>query len=229
MGDQPERRAPEIPRAGTPPVDAYLRRPLNRDRLGAIERFARGSILDVGCGNGSYVIDLGDRYPTLGTDHRMLPTWHHAPGRFTVADALHLPFGDGSFDTVLAFEILEHLADPRAALAEWRRVARRRLLITVPNCEVPRGMRRSNLAYFHYTDRTHVNFFVADSLRDLLQTAGMRVVHLGPINRLSPFPMLAELFGLSPRAGQWVWRLLRPLARRRYYFMTLLAVAEPAP
>lgn len=41
-----------------------------------------------------------------------------------VADAYALPFEDGSFDVVHAHQVLQHLARPVEALAEWRRVCR---------------------------------------------------------------------------------------------------------
>ena len=41
-----------------------------------------------------------------------------------VADAIHLPFADGSFDIVCAAFCLGHLPDPVAALRETRRVGR---------------------------------------------------------------------------------------------------------
>ena len=39
---------------------------------------------------------------------------------------------DGTFDLVLAIEVLEHVPDPAAALAELARVARRDLIVSVP-------------------------------------------------------------------------------------------------
>ena len=41
-----------------------------------------------------------------------------------VADAYALPFDDASFDVVHAHQVLQHLARPVEALAEWRRVCR---------------------------------------------------------------------------------------------------------
>jgi SAM-dependent methyltransferase len=216
----------EAPAAG-PPLEEYLRRPLNPVRLAAIERFARGSIIDVGCGNGRYVAELKEKYRIFGTDITVFPTWRAHSGLFTISDARNLPFDDRSFDTVLAFEVLEHLVQPADVLNEWLRVCRSRLILTVPNCRISRGMRRSNLSYYHFTDRTHVNFFDVPKLREMLQGVGAKVLQVQEVNRVSPFPMVAELFGLSPMAGQWLWRLLRPVARR-IHFMTLLAVAEPS-
>ncbi len=45
-----------------------------------------------------------------------------------------MPFDDGSFDLLLATDVIEHLDDDVAALAELRRVAApgARLLVTVP-------------------------------------------------------------------------------------------------
>jgi len=41
---------------------------------------------------------------------------------FAVADAHRLPFSDGSFEVVICSEVLEHLWEPEAALAEMVRV-----------------------------------------------------------------------------------------------------------
>ena len=41
---------------------------------------------------------------------------------FTAADAMHLPFADASFDAVTMSFGLRNVADPAAALAEFRRV-----------------------------------------------------------------------------------------------------------
>jgi ubiquinone/menaquinone biosynthesis C-methylase UbiE len=45
-----------------------------------------------------------------------------------------MPFADGSFDTILIAEVLEHLPFEQfpACLAELRRVARRHVIITLP-------------------------------------------------------------------------------------------------
>ncbi len=52
-----------------------------------------------------------------------------------VADVRALPFADGSFDTVCAFEVLEHLPfeDFEKSLSELVRVARRYVLLSLPH------------------------------------------------------------------------------------------------
>ena len=52
---------------------------------------------------------------------------------FIQGDIVKMPFVSGAFDIVLCTEVLEHLADPSAALSELLRVARGPLIITVPH------------------------------------------------------------------------------------------------
>ena len=48
-------------------------------------------------------------------------------------DAGALPVRSASCDLVLAIEVLEHLPDPRAAMRELARIARRDVVVSVPN------------------------------------------------------------------------------------------------
>lgn len=94
-------------------------------------------ILEGGCGTGGTVGMLS----TLGvvdnvqTSEEALAVpaarGFSGPGS---ADGLRLPYPDGHFDLVGAFDVLEHIRDDAAALAEWRRVLRPggRIVLTVP-------------------------------------------------------------------------------------------------
>lgn len=202
------------------PVASYELRGINPDRLAAIERHVVGSVLDIGAGSGAYV----ERVPgAIGIDRTQFSTW--TVGRYAVGDASSLPFRDASFDTGLVFETLEHLPRPAEALAEYRRVLRKVLILTVPNCEITPGMRGSNLIYHHWVDPTHVNFWTLDAIADLVASAGFRVIEKGLINRIDPFPLLDEMFSL-PHA---VKRVLRRAGSRfaKPYRMTSLIVASP--
>ncbi len=89
------------------------------------------SLLDVGCGPGTITVDLAarvgsvvglDRSPEVLAEAGQLP--HPGNVTFDVGDVGALPFDDGTFDVVHAHQVLQHLADPVAALVEMARVGR---------------------------------------------------------------------------------------------------------
>lgn len=93
----------------------------------------RTRLLEVGCGVGAVLAVLGQEYPGVrlfGVDieraqlgfARTFLDRAGVAATLTEADALDLPFADGSFDHVWMMWFLEHMPDPVAALREARRV-----------------------------------------------------------------------------------------------------------
>jgi SAM-dependent methyltransferase len=92
------------------------------------------SLLDVGCGPGSITRGLADTVGEHGTvvgidnsDEAIAlagDTSNQRWLRFEVASVYELPFADGSFDVAYGHQVLQHLADPVAALIEMKRVLR---------------------------------------------------------------------------------------------------------
>ncbi|MFJ4676294.1 methyltransferase domain-containing protein [Kitasatospora sp. NPDC088783] len=92
-------------------------------------------LLDVGCGPGTITADLAE---LVGPDGRVVgiepvpevlaeaaalaARRGLAHLSYEVADVYRLPYADASFDVVHAHQVLQHLADPVAALREMRRV-----------------------------------------------------------------------------------------------------------
>jgi ubiquinone/menaquinone biosynthesis C-methylase UbiE len=93
-------------------------------------------VLDVGCGPGTITVGLAGSVPegrVVGVDAAagiLADARAEAERRaqrnvsFEVGDVYQLGFADGTFDVVHAHQLLQHLADPVAALAEMRRVCR---------------------------------------------------------------------------------------------------------
>jgi len=91
-------------------------------------------VLDVGCGPGTITVDLArhvhpgevvgvDAAESVIADARALAVDEGITNvRFEPADVDALPYADGTFDVVHAHQVLQHLADPVAALREMRRV-----------------------------------------------------------------------------------------------------------
>lgn len=104
---------------------------------------AGGRVLDIGAGSGSLVqafLRLGiDAYGIDISDVVVAQARPVAPQRFQQGSVLDLPFADGSFDTVVACNLLECLApeDVARALAEIRRVTRRAVFLRIATSAAP--------------------------------------------------------------------------------------------
>jgi methionine biosynthesis protein MetW len=156
-------------------------------RLGAIDKVENvrdlcrdlsvGSVLDVGCGDGSIIGRLVET--KLGREHTGVDISSSAiaaarakniPGvRFEVFDGGSLPFREHQFDLVVMSHVVEHLEHPRILIREAQRVARH-VVIEVP-CEHTIRLRRNYLA----DPVGHINFYTPVTIRRLLQTCGLTV------------------------------------------------------
>ena len=140
----------------------------------AFVRFARrhagSSILDLGCGFGAYsaaLIDEGRKCVGCDVNLEYLRTANKRVPVVNVDGSL--PFRDRSFDSIMIFEVLEHVANTESVLAEAFRVARRNVLITVPNSENIELMRANDVTYAHMLSSDHLHFFDPESLEVLLR------------------------------------------------------------
>lgn len=88
------------------------------------------SVLEVGIGDhvvGNYLKGCGIAYTSVDSAEDLSPD--------VVADITKLPFENGAFDAVCAFEVLEHIPfeDFGMALAELARVSKKHILISLPH------------------------------------------------------------------------------------------------
>lgn len=152
------------------------------------------SVLDVGCGEGvlteRWARELGRR-PVVGfdlEDPKLRAEWDARRREnltFQSGDAAGgLPFADDQFDLAAAIEVLEHVPEPEATVAEMARVARRHLLVSVPREPLWRGLNMARGAYLRDLGNTpgHLNHWSKRSFVALLSRHG-RV-----LEARSPFP-----------------------------------------
>lgn len=89
----------------------------------------RGSVLDVGCGDGQLALALMKLRPDLhveGVDVVARPKTLVPVAQY---DGIKLPFADKSFDYVTIVDVLHHTDDPTVVLSEASRVARQGVVI----------------------------------------------------------------------------------------------------
>jgi 2-polyprenyl-3-methyl-5-hydroxy-6-metoxy-1,4-benzoquinol methylase len=147
------------------------------------DKAAPKSLLDVGCGEGvltaGWAERLGDgRVVGIDLDDPKLRTEWAKRSRpnldFRVEEATSLSFADDEFDLACAIEVLEHVPEPEATLAEMGRVARRHLLVSVPREPLWRGLNMARGAYLGNLGNTpgHVNHWSKQAFVSLLSRYG---------------------------------------------------------
>lgn len=138
------------------------------------EMFSGKTIVDIGCGAGGkslyYAsrgakevigVDILEKYraesEALASELGMADRF-----RFVCADAAHLPFADGSVNTVIMNDAMEHVGNPEAVLAEIMRILSKggRLYVNFPPVNHPFGYHLSDLIYIPWV---HL-FFSEDTL-----------------------------------------------------------------
>ena len=146
-------------------------------------RAAPESLLDVGCGEGVLTAEWAER---LGDgrivgidldDPKLRAEWERRQRpnlEFRAEEATSLSFADGEFDMATAIEVLEHVPEPEATLAEMARVASRWLLVSVPREPLWRGLNMARGAYWGALGNTpgHVNHWSRRSFVSLLSRYG---------------------------------------------------------
>jgi ubiquinone/menaquinone biosynthesis C-methylase UbiE len=146
-------------------------------------------VLDAGCGTGRHACEI---FRTLGADvvgvdlNRedllkaafLLGNMDDAGGRSWVvsqADATRLPFRDNAFDVVICSEVLEHIPENRAAIAELVRVLKpgKNMVVSVPRFFPERICWALSSAY-HNEPGGHIRIYTKREILSLLENAGTR-------------------------------------------------------
>jgi 2-polyprenyl-3-methyl-5-hydroxy-6-metoxy-1,4-benzoquinol methylase len=183
-----------------------------------------GAVLDVGCGAGGVGRTVRRRAERL-VGIELVPAAAEAARE--AYDDVHvgtveaaLPSLAGRFDTILAYDVLEHLADPAPVLRELLAHAADGALlhVSVPNARHWTLLRDLALrGTFGYTDwghrdRTHLRWLTPRDLRALLDETGWRVERTGHAPLSAPGRLLERVTrGVSAEllVYQW-WALARP-------------------
>jgi len=204
------------------------------------------NILDVGGGAGLLLKSVAEH---LQTNH-CLTVHKHAldlsPGMLEIqrrhnpdlhqalqGDITATAFPDKSIDLILMIDVLEHLENPAAALAELRRISRS-VIFKVPLenhlvNNLSNLLNRGRTRRAHRQNLGHINFYTARSLKHQITT------HLGPIIRFAytdafTYTLQNEIHTLTPalrivsQLSAALHRIHPPLAARLFTdFAVILA------
>jgi SAM-dependent methyltransferase len=185
-----------------------------------IQQHGGPKLLDLGCGLGGYAHHLIRRgHEVTAVDRN--PRYVELARRYGVPAQLvegeRLPFADGAFDAVFLVEVLEHIPDGAvpAVLREARRVAKRSVILTVPDCTDHARLTDQGFMHSHFACVDHVQFFTAENLPALLRQHFPRV-EVTRADPIYPHRLLAPWIR-RPLSLLYRLKLLRPDFATRLY------------
>lgn len=200
---------------------------LNPKKAALLKKYAVGKVLDVACGSGiysNYLSELG--HDVVGVDSEVefvrKAKKNYQGLDMRVASAEKLPFGENSFETVVLFDILEHVDDVKV-LKEALRVGKR-VIISVPR-ENQDVLRAYGLSHAHYLDRTHLRTYTLETLKKLVKKQKILLLEEGLPLSISGL-LIKQLSG-----GNW-WKMLglkmilKPFLPEPQIYSTILGVIE---
>lgn len=158
------------------------------------------TVFELGMGEGEVAERVRSRYGAVAIAGLDLPDaalrseWRSRALDGVFGDAGALPVRDASCDLVLAIEVLEHLPDPRAALRELARIARRDVVVSVPNEPTWRALNMVRGSY----------------LKDLGNTPG----HIQHWSAKQFAALVGEYFDVVSVAKPLPWTVVRARARQ---------------
>jgi 2-polyprenyl-3-methyl-5-hydroxy-6-metoxy-1,4-benzoquinol methylase len=164
------------------------------------------SVLDVGCGAGAFgppLIAAGHRWLGIEVDARCAEILERRklPFKRLANPNQPLPFSNKEFDAAIAIEVLEHVEQFDALIAEVARVTRSRFLVSVPNMEVIPYFAPLGIVPWHLLEATHVNFFTRAGLHAALARhfRHVEVFSYGehPVRSAHGIPLHVHLFAIA--------------------------------
>lgn len=182
----------------------------------ALTRYARGSLLDLGCGQAPFY----GMYRPLVNEVTCVD-WDSSPHDQQFVDVAadlnqSLPLPDRQFDTAILSDVLEHIHHPRILLEEILRVLNPggHLLLNVPFLY---PIHEAPFDFHRYTDFR---------LRQLAEQSGLLVEELTPLG--APRHVVGTLFGKSIRRGP-IGNIARRLTNQIVYALDQVKPSASAP
>jgi 2-polyprenyl-3-methyl-5-hydroxy-6-metoxy-1,4-benzoquinol methylase len=138
-------------------------------------RYASGRVLDAacGCGYGSKIL-MEAAQLVVGVDSSYEAIkWadEHFHGPYFIQGKIEDEPWSGKFETVVSFETIEHIQDPREALQAMRRACVGTLLASVPNEE----RYPFDPAKYEKDESPHFRHYTPNGFENLLKESGFRV------------------------------------------------------
>jgi 2-polyprenyl-3-methyl-5-hydroxy-6-metoxy-1,4-benzoquinol methylase len=185
-------------------------------------------VLDFGCGNGGFlsrVSDLAQKATGVELEKRVQEYWQ---GRIEIYPSLSNLEGGGTYDLITSFHVIEHLADPRQILQDFKKFLSEngRIVIEVPSSSDALLTLYESEPFQHFTYWSqHLYLFNARTLETLVQQSGLKVISIQQYQR---YPLSNHLYWLSKGkpGGHKFWSFLDSSILQQAYADTLARIGQ---
>jgi ubiquinone/menaquinone biosynthesis C-methylase UbiE len=187
------------------------------NRIAALVKEEAPRLLDVGCGIGAVMEAANLRgWKPVGSDvsQAVVDGCRQRGLECELIANDRLPFDNATFDVVTAWSVIEHVADVRTTLQEWRRVLRPGGILAIDTSNALCWKARLlGPKYRGFWPNGHTYTFTPATLKEFVANAGFRVLRNPFVGRISdiPFSQAAYSVGyqLQYELRQWL-RLQKP-------------------
>lgn len=137
-----------------------------------------GKLLEIGCGRGRLLSELKKYYSVSGVDispsaiaetSKLINKKH-----LKVLNIEKEPI-NGKYDIILAFDVLEHLKNPKKVIYKIRKALNLKgiFIFSVPNNYGIFG--KFATSFFNYTDKTHISTYKRSKWIEIVKKAGFHI------------------------------------------------------
>jgi ubiquinone/menaquinone biosynthesis C-methylase UbiE len=184
------------------------------------------SVMDVGCNTGdlvAYFESIGVSAAGVDVNNELIDVaLRKYPGlRFEVANSLN-NYDDSSVDVVIAWNVLEHVADEMDYLKNMWRMAKSKVVLSIPK-EDAISLPDSRVTYRPYVDITHLRYYTKEKLQELACSIGCDDFEIIETSRVRPMLAYAKI-GINKKFCQFMDNLLWMLSRNKSVFYSNLVV-----
>ena len=170
---------------------------------------ARPKALDVGCATGIFLeaaTQAGWDVEGIDISSYAVKQAQEKGMRARVAELSSAGFADATFDVVTLWDIIEHVTEPTAVLAECERILKPGgiLAISTPDAgSPPANVLRGNWLGFRSIDE-HLYFFSRDSMKAMLEKVNLEVVRSTSVGKYISLSRIIARLRYYTRIGAWL-------------------------